>query len=364
MLQGASLDKLGEQILSHILGDEVNSIFPAHLTLDALGAALGSHIGQRRKRNEDRCAIARIQISNTCCYTLAVICDGVGGSEIGHEAAATACAAAISFVGRQTACQHPKYLLPHLTRETDDIVRLRLKGRGLTTFTILLANNKGDLAIASIGDSRAYSWEPSSDLIQLIEDDTFENELKHLNIKDPAFLKERGLKGSLSQALGETERSSSELNIDIIDGKKTPPGGFLLATDGVWKLSEDAFLKIAKNSSTVSDLVRRCITAASWLGGLDNSSAIALKDPLQFCTTINFFTAPYIIVWTPSHKAIFYIPEEEKSPLRETPAETKTKPAKRARQSKKQATPQLQLVDPEKQDEKNNKNIQVGPDDQ
>ena len=363
MLQGASLDRLGEQLLSHILGDEVNSTLPAYLTLDALGAALGSHIGQRRKRNEDRCAIARIQISGVCDYTLAVVCDGVGSSEIGHEAAATACAAVISLVGRQKTYQHPKDLLPRLTRDTDDIVRSRLKGRGLTTFTILLAGPKGDLAMASIGDSRVYSWEPSSDLIQLIEDDTFENELKHLNIKDPAFLKERGLKGSLSQALGETGRSSSELNITVIDGKKTPPGGFLLATDGIWKLSEDTFFKVARNSTTASDLVRRCITTASWMGGVDNSSAIALKDPVQFCIAADSLTASCIIVWTPSHKAVFYIPDEEKTHLRAPQEEIKAKQPRRAKQTKKQTTPQLQLVDPEP-DEKNKKSIQVGPDDQ
>jgi serine/threonine protein phosphatase PrpC len=363
MLQGASLDRLGEQLLSHILRDEVNSASPAYFTLDPLGAALGNHIGQRRKRNEDRCAIARIQMTASAHYTLAVVCDGVGGSEIGHEAAATACAAIISLVGRQKVYQHPKDLLPSLIRATDDIVRSRLKGRGLTTFTILLASQKGDLALASIGDSRVYSWEPSSDLIQIIEDDTLENELKKLKIKDPTFLNERGLHGSLSQALGETGRSSLDLNILVIDGKSTPPGGFLLVTDGVWKSSEEAFLKIARNSMTATDLVRRSITTASWLGGVDNSSAIALRDSFQFCTGENSSGAPCITVWTPNYKAVFYVPDEDKLTPKTPQVEIKNKQHKKSKQAKKQTTPQLNLVDPER-DKNNKKNIQVGPDDQ
>lgn len=302
MSQAALLDPIWEQLCSHFIGQAQFPGAPVSISVDELGCSLGTHTGSKRRRNEDRCTVAKIEIPGICVYSLAMVCDGVGGSKRGDEAASMACASAIWFVSSQRMYVHPAELIDPLVRTVDDIIRESLLGAGLTTLTLLLSSDRGDYSITSVGDSRIYSWDIGSDLIQLLDDETIENEFKHLKIKNAAFLRDRGLQGSLSQALGENNRSSQDLNVRVVTANQVPPGGFLLASDGIWKQSEDAFQKITKNSASALEVVRRTIVSAQWLGGSDNATAICIKDPNTFCAAPGALLprALCLTVWTPS----------------------------------------------------------------
>ncbi|WP_082124230.1 PP2C family protein-serine/threonine phosphatase [Lysobacter capsici] len=368
------LDQVGEQILLSLMPRKKNHLLPTFQTIDELGCSLGTHLGNRRIRNEDRTVVSRIEIGQQACYTIALICDGVGGSERGDEAAAIACATAISFIARQTNYISPKDLLTNIVRAADDTVRNRLKGEGFTTLTAVLVSNRQETAITSIGDSRAYSWEPSSDLIQLIEDDTLENELKQLNIAGKSFLKERGLQGSLSQALGELGRESKDLRIIVLGNQNIPPGGILLGSDGLWRANQDAFERIAQNSITSNELVRRSITAASWLGGIDNSSAVAIDDLKAFAAASPKAQPDSVTttIWTSSEKVVFfkdlhvtepgskinYSSEPNQAPKTDKSAIKK----RRSKKIKSTVSEQLPLNEPDKGTSQKKREIVAGPD--
>ncbi|WP_368930476.1 PP2C family serine/threonine-protein phosphatase [Achromobacter xylosoxidans] len=267
--------------LTDELVDELYQIdwnFPSAAKIDDALLAFGAHPGERRTRNEDRVAVAKISSINGQGYVVAIVCDGVGGLEAGDMAASTAISACVSHIAK---CQYVypiKELLPRAIRAMDDSVRKALGGRGATTACVVLISSAGDFAATSIGDSRIFSWDINQKkLDQVSVDDTLENELRKIRNADLSMLKQRGIGGSLSQALGESGRTSEDLNI-IIHDRDSFSDGMVMASDGVWKVSLEAFKAVVVNSSNALDAVRRVLATSSWMGGIDNAAIITIKD--------------------------------------------------------------------------------------
>jgi serine/threonine protein phosphatase PrpC len=268
-------------LLTTIL-DEIVGSQGSQVAIDELGLSIATHVGFKRTRNEDRVAVARIVAPNKEMYTIALVCDGVGGSESGDQAAAFATASIIADLAQQQGCPPIKELAVALVKRADDLVREALQGRGATTLVMLLATASGYFVCANVGDSRAYSWNPSSNkLNQVTVDDTIENELKGLPGNGAALIKARGLQGRLSQAIGESGRSVDELRIQIYT-KEHFPAGAVLGSDGLWRAARD-FEALVMNATTSADAVRRAITHANLVGGVDNSSMIAISDVELLC---------------------------------------------------------------------------------
>lgn len=264
-------------ILNEIVGSQSSQV-----TVEELGLSIATHVGSKRSRNEDRVAVARIPAPNRETYTVALVCDGVGGSESGDEAAALAVASIIADLAQQQGRSTLKELVIGLVKRADEIVRKELRGRGATTLVMLLATADGNFLCANVGDSRAYSWDPNSKKFdQVTIDDTIENELKGLPGNGTALIRARGLQGRLSQAIGESGRSADELRIQTYT-KEHFPIGAVLGSDGLWRIARD-FEALVANTDTPPDAVRRAITHANLIGGVDNSSMIAISDLEHFC---------------------------------------------------------------------------------
>lgn len=272
----------GASLLQAAILDEIVGSHAAQVVIDELGLAMATHPGSKRDRNEDRIAVARITAPNTETYTVAFVCDGVGGSESGDQAAALAIASIIVDLAQQQRRPFLKELAVALVRGADDLVRKELQGRGATTMVMLLATASGYLVCANVGDSRAYSWDPSSSkLDQVTIDDTIENELKDIPGNPDALIKARGLQGRLSQAIGESGRTADELRIQTYT-KEHFRLGAVLGSDGLWRAARDFETAVA-NATTPIDAVRRAIALANWVGGVDNASLIAVGDVERLC---------------------------------------------------------------------------------
>jgi serine/threonine protein phosphatase PrpC len=250
---------------------------PFQRSLEDLGASMGSNIGSRRARNEDRLAVAQIVSAVEEPFTVAIVCDGVGGSEMGDAAATLAISIFLAELASLRERRALSLLIVDLIRKVDDGVRAELNGRGATTLCAILTSTNGQFAAANVGDSRLFSWRPNGSAIEQVSvDDTLENELRALQIKDASVLEARGLRGSLSQAIGESGRTSASLKVQTF-ARDRFKNGIVLATDGTWKVVEEAFKVIAKNSPTALDMVRRSLAFAGWAGGVDNASLIAVE---------------------------------------------------------------------------------------
>jgi serine/threonine protein phosphatase PrpC len=267
---------IGRDLFTEICHAEWN--VPSTRTIETLGIALGTHPGSRRPRNEDRAVVAHVTSVSGERFTVALVCDGVGGSEMGDMAATVAVATCIADLAETQHTIRLNSLLPRLIRNMDDAVRRALNGKGATTVSILLTSSTGDIASANIGDSRVFSWTKGERSFQQVSvDDTLENELRNIPGKDLSALNARGIQGSLSQALGEIGRSASDLRV-VVFGRNNFSQGVVLASDGAWKAATDGFNATALNAPSALDLVRRVITSALWTGGVDNVSVIAIQD--------------------------------------------------------------------------------------
>lgn len=281
MIQTTYNRSLGGPLYAAIL-DEIVVSHAAQVVIDELGLAMATHPGFKRSRNEDRIAVARIEASAET-YTVALLCDGVGGSESGDQAAALAIASVIGDLAQQQGRPPLKELAAALVRQADDQVRKTLHGSGSTTLVMLLGTASGLLVCANVGDSRAYSWDPvSSKLNQVTTDDTIENELRNLPGNPEALINARGLRGRLSQALGEGGRTPDDLRVQIYT-KEQFRSGAVIGSDGLWRAAKDFESSVA-NASSPTDAIRRAIALANWVGGVDNSSVIALADFERFCS--------------------------------------------------------------------------------
>lgn len=270
----------GPELLAEILYADWST--PIARKIEALDVAVGVHPGSQRARNEDRAGVAHVKSLCGQGFAVALVCDGVGGSEMGDAAAAIALATCIGGLAEVSQATPVRDLLPQLVRNMDDAVRRALAGKGATTASILLASSRGDIAAANIGDSRLFAWDQGEQQLQQVSvDDTLENELRNLRGADISALNERGLQGSLSQAIGETGRSSADLRI-VVFGRNEFTRGAVIASDGAWKAAPEAFAAIVRNAPSASDLVRRVITSAFWMGGIDNVSVVAIQDVEQF----------------------------------------------------------------------------------
>lgn len=247
------------------------------LAIADLSVAIGTSVGLVRSRNEDRVAVAQISAADGEVYFVVLVCDGVGGTDMGDVAASIALTAFLEELAHNRSSVPLKILLPRLVRRVDDRVRESLHGKGATTLSVLIATGYGELAATNVGDSRIYAWSPLKDrLIQISRDDTMENELSELAIKDPSALRFRGFGGSLSQAIGEDSRSSDDLRITLLDPDYLHDG-VVLATDGAWKGAEEGFNAVLKKAPSATAAVNRIMSLSNWTGGLDNSSLVVIE---------------------------------------------------------------------------------------
>lgn len=309
MIQNAYFSSSDTQTLQTAILDEVVRSQDAQMVIDELGVAMATHLGSKRDRNEDRIAVARIVAPNAETYTVALVCDGVGGSESGDQAASLAITSIIVDLAKQRGRTYLEELAIALIRGADDLVRKELYGRGATTLVMLLGSSGGQFVCANVGDSRAYRWDQDlSQLNQVTIDDTIENELKYLPGNPAALINAHGLQGRLSQAIGESGRTAEDLRVQVYT-KVHFPRGAALGSDGLWRVAKDFDAAVA-NAGSPTDAVRRAVALANWVGGVDNASMIAARDVGLFCRSqpvrgVSGSPQTQITLWLPSSKVGF-----------------------------------------------------------
>lgn len=273
---GISLENPVErQVFESLRNLSVNSAITSNI--ENYPIAIGTHPGNVRNRNEDRIAVAHVSSRNGSSYTLAIVCDGVGGSSYGDTAASLVVAFFISELFYLNEQKDLKYIIDSILRRIDEKVRILLKGEGTTTVSAVLATSEDFLGV-NIGDSRVFSWDNKGNTAhQISEDDTLENEFKKNNIKDIAALKIHNINNTLSQAIGERDRTSELLEVNFLLPSNFEKG-MVLATDGAWKDTGDIFISLLRQAPTSLDAVRRVLATATWCGGRDNITMLAIED--------------------------------------------------------------------------------------
>lgn len=231
------------------------------------GTALGSSVGMVRKRNEDCCLVARASYATggPANFTMAVVCDGLGGMSHGREAAVIAASAFTAYLFCGPTIDLSDRLLRAAAFANTQIYE-RLRGDGGTTLSAVVYFNHHGAMLCHIGDSRIYGVSPDRALHQLSRDDTM-NALLHRRESEADVPKD----SRLLQFVGMGDEMDAQI-------APVPPNcrSVLVTSDGAHDVPLSVLQRVVSAAAGGSDLIRKLLTLSDMLGGRDNASAILL----------------------------------------------------------------------------------------
>jgi serine/threonine-protein phosphatase Stp1 len=228
-----------------------------------------THIGCRRKDNEDA-VLARLD------QRLWAVADGMGGHEGGEFASALLmkklgeCPAHGDLASRSAAA------LGAVEAANAELFALGAggaRGRTIGSTIVVLLIDEGRFTCLWAGDSRAYLAR-GDDILQLTRDHSLVQELVDAGHITPAEALSHPNGNIVTRAAGAAAR----INVARLDGEARSTDAFLLATDGLTRLMDDAELYRslgATDLETAADgLVETCLAR----GAPDNVSFIMIRS--------------------------------------------------------------------------------------
>lgn len=227
-----------------------------------------SDIGCVRTNNEDYCLLSPE-------LGLYVVADGMGGARAGEHASRLAVETVRDYI-RNT--EHSG--AEALTRAVEQANRAvlgaasaskELEGMGTTLVAALQAGP--ELLIASVGDSRAYSFDGEV-LTPITVDQTWVQEVGRRLGLDEASLRKHPMRHVLTMAIGVTE----DLRIAMYKLLPSPGEQILICSDGLHGAIEgETISEVLRTDATLEEKCRRLVTAARDHGGPDNITVIILQ---------------------------------------------------------------------------------------
>jgi len=236
-----------------------------------LRSAASTHVGMRREANEDRYAV----VPDLGLYLVA---DGMGGHQAGQVASHLAAEGAIRAIetlqgASVSLAERLRHAVACANREIFTAAQARSELQGMGTTFVGMLFGGGRLALAHVGDSRAYLFRQGR-LRGLTEDHSIVGELlrRHeISEQDAAQHPHRHV---LTRALGVRATTEPDL------AEMTPQEGdvFVLCSDGLTGLVEDD--EIAARIAGEDDLeaaAEGLVDAANGAGGDDNVTVLLVR---------------------------------------------------------------------------------------
>jgi PPM family protein phosphatase len=230
------------------------------------GAAIGSSVGLVRKRNEDCCLVVRASYARggRANFTVAIVCDGLGGMSQGREAAILAASAFTAHLFGAPVVGWEERLSRAIAFANTQIYR-RLHGAGGTTLSaVVFASDR--VLFCHVGDSRIYGVMPDRAIEQLSRDDTINALLKR---------QEDGAEAPKDSRLLQFVGMGEEMEPQIAP-VPSHCRSVLLTSDGAHDVPHSVFQRVVSAAAGGSDLVRKLLTLSDMTGGRDNASVILL----------------------------------------------------------------------------------------
>jgi serine/threonine protein phosphatase PrpC len=166
-----------------------------------------------------------------------------------------------------------------LARVNDDLrwqAEMSEGGRMMGSTVVVLLIEERSFVCLWAGDSRLYRWRNGL-LQQLTSDHTPIQELLDAGLVRPGQAPNRALDHMISRAVG----TELVCKLDRIEGAIEPDDIFLLCTDGLSKVIDEATIGVLLGADTPVRAVQHLIEAALLAGGPDNVTAliVAVEEP-------------------------------------------------------------------------------------
>lgn len=211
---------------------------------------------------------------------LYLVADGMGGAQAGEHASKLAVETVREVVGANLAKNHtngdPRILIDafeEANRRVMDKASHDPSMEGMGTTLVAALENKGELLIANVGDSRLYLFE-NGRLHSITEDQTWVNEVGRRLGLDEESLKTHPMRHVLTMAIGV----SDQLRVHTYMLKPAPGMQVLMCSDGLHGVAREE--DVADILGSQKSLDAKCdglIEAARAQGGPDNITAVILQ---------------------------------------------------------------------------------------
>jgi serine/threonine protein phosphatase PrpC len=236
-----------------------------------LRAGAQSDVGMRRRANEDRFVVSEE-------LGLFLVADGMGGHTAGQLASTLAAEAAVQAVrtladARASLTEKLRYSVAAANREILSTARARpeLTGMGTTLVALMVAESR--VALAHVGDSRAYLIRGGR-IRQLTHDHSLVAELvrrREISARDALGHPHRHV---LTRALGVrrgVEPDLAELTPDVGDT-------FVLCSDGLTgHVRDEEIMRGVLSQPDLDGACERLVDLANARGGEDNITVVVAR---------------------------------------------------------------------------------------
>ncbi|HEY4576881.1 MAG TPA: protein phosphatase 2C domain-containing protein [Yaniella sp.] len=231
-------------------------------------AAAATDVGHLRELNEDSYLVRD---------GLYLVADGMGGHDGGELASA---AVVETFEQAYTETPQPFELanlqewLTQANRAAYDVGEGRA-GTTLTLLTNVLHQDKAQLVVANVGDSRTYRYRANDEaFIQLTQDHSAVAEMVRLGQLSAEDARHHPARNVITRAVGSTPR----LLADVVLFDAQVGDRFLLCTDGLTGGVEDQEIGLVLGSaSTVQDAANQLVELALEADGSDNVTVVVAE---------------------------------------------------------------------------------------
>lgn len=281
VLDGTTTAPLSDQKIQAIIQNQ-----NPHYETQQLIAASGQSVGKQREHNEDSLLAITSTISGNSSgipFGLYIVADGMGGHQFGEVASNAATRILAGHVMRAfhsymfnlptQPMQEPlQEIMEAAISDAHRFVQREAPGSGTTLTAALVLG--GQMTIAHVGDSRAYSILPDGRVQPLTRDHSLVKrleELGHLSADEAANFPHRNV---LIRALGQGDT----LDADIFTVPFPQPGYLMICSDGLWSVIADQ--DIYRAVAEAPNLHRACqnlVEAANLAGGPDNISVVLVQ---------------------------------------------------------------------------------------
>jgi serine/threonine protein phosphatase PrpC len=226
--------------------------------------AFKTDTGRQRHANEDA-YFARAPVF--------AVADGMGGAQAGEVASRIATDAFEREFGSGPAETELRRMVEGANREIHDLAQRDESVAGMGT-TLTAAVISGDeVALAHVGDSRAYRLRGTR-LERLTKDHSLVEELRSTGQLTDEQAEDHPQRSIITRALGPEER----VRVDTLTVQARPGDIFLLCSDGLTTMvDEDRIAQILVGVTSLDAAVRSLVDEANRAGGRDNITAVAFR---------------------------------------------------------------------------------------
>ncbi|MFZ2113235.1 MAG: Stp1/IreP family PP2C-type Ser/Thr phosphatase [Solirubrobacteraceae bacterium] len=225
----------------------------------------GTDTGLQRRANEDSLLVRS---------PLFVVADGMGGAQAGEVASSVA---VDTFrAGLDDGTDPERSLVAQVEQANSRINELshsNAEHAGMGTTITAVYVGEQDVAIAHVGDSRAYCMR-EGELLRLTDDHSLVDELIRQGKLTPEEAEEHPQRSVITRALGP----EASVEVDVRSFRGRPGDVYLLCSDGLTTMVGEAeLLRLLASHERLADAGEALIAAANDAGGKDNITVVLLR---------------------------------------------------------------------------------------